>query len=227
MNRLLLYGFSLLLGLLVGCKKENGASPVKLHQEFAGMQPTRYVVYEAEDIYHDDNSNIHDTAKYYLKTVVGDPYEDNSGRSGYEIKRYKSLDQGQTWTFLELWYAHVDVNRFESVEDNVRLVRLIFPPKNKSTWNLNSYNTLEETILEYKNVFKPFELDGQNFDTTLTIQGEKLYTLVDYKRNTEVYAKGVGLVYRYFKDLTINNFDTLEVRRGTESFLKLIDYGFE
>jgi hypothetical protein len=54
-----------------------------------------------------------------------------------------------------------------------------------------------------------------------------VFTLVDFKVQTETYAKGVGLVGKYFKDLRISNFDTLNVRKGTEYFLKLKAHGFE
>jgi len=51
--------------------------------------------------------------------------------------------------------------------------------------------------------------------------------LVDHRKKFEVYAKGVGLIYKFYKDNDILNFDTLNIRFGREIHFRVIDYGLE
>ncbi len=54
------------------------------------------------------------------------------------------------------------------------------------------------------------------------------YGVMTYsKKIYEVYAKGIGLVKKYWKDLTISNFDTLNVQFGVEQFYTISGYGFQ
>jgi hypothetical protein len=53
----------------------------------------------------------------------------------------------------------------------------------------------------------------------------KELTLVSYQNQYEVYAKQIGLVKKYYKDLQISNFDTLDVSQGKELYFSLLEYG--
>jgi len=61
----------------------------------------------------------------------------------------------------------------------------------------------------------------------VVVEQEEFSSLVDHRRKYEVYAKGVGLIHKYYKDLEIQNFDTLNVKNGNEVFYYLTGYGFE
>ena len=49
--------------------------------------------------------------------------------------------------------------------------------------------------------------------------------LIAYKRKYEEYAANVGMIRKVYKDLSIVNFDTLNVKFGKEIFMDVIDYG--
>jgi hypothetical protein len=51
--------------------------------------------------------------------------------------------------------------------------------------------------------------------------------MIDYRRKYEIYAKGIGLVHKYWKDIKISSFDTLNVTYGDEMFYTVIGYGFQ
>ncbi|MBU2018219.1 MAG: hypothetical protein KJ941_01125 [Bacteroidetes bacterium] len=218
----------IVVGLLFfSCKKKNESDAIDLHTEYAGLMQSKFIIYDATEIFHDDPSGIHDTSNYLLKTRIGDLYVDLEGRPGYEIERYKSFDNGLNWELTDIWYGVAKSNRLEIVEENERKVRLIFPPRLNSKWDLNIYNSKAKSDLEYIEIHASKTCNNEFFDSVVVVQQEKLFTLVDFKKQTETYAKGVGLIDKYFKNLTISNFDTLDVQRGTEYFLKLKAHGFE
>jgi hypothetical protein len=70
-------------------------------------------------------------------------------------------------------------------------------------------------------------ISGFDFDSTATVLYEDFFSLVDYRKRYDVYAPHVGLVQRSYKDLRINNFDTLNIQNGTEVHYRLLDYGKE
>jgi hypothetical protein len=51
--------------------------------------------------------------------------------------------------------------------------------------------------------------------------------LISYSKKYKVYAKNVGLFSKFYKDLKINNFDTLKVLNGVELYYTLRNYGIE
>ncbi|MCT4561693.1 MAG: hypothetical protein N4A41_09980 [Crocinitomicaceae bacterium] len=208
------------------CKKD-ATYDNTLHASYAGLIENKMVVYEAMDIYHDDDSDIHDTSTYLLKTVIGEPYLDNQGRSGYEYLRYRSFDNGQNWSLKDVWTVFINNTNFEKVEENERVVRLIFPPVINKSWDLNAYNVQDERTVYYEYLHEKLFLNGSFMDSTLMVKEDDFFSLVDYRRQYEIYAKDVGLVKKVFKDLTIQGFDTLQVKRGRETYLTMLYHGFE
>jgi hypothetical protein len=212
---------------LAGCKKNETSSAPNLHLDYFSLVEGRYAIYEAQEIYHDDDSGIHDTVNFLLKTVIGDIYQDNLGRSGREFGRYKSFDSGATWQLSDTWVAFSDNLRAELVEENQRIVKLVFAPTESKEWDINAYNSMPEQIAIYENIHESFAINGISFDSTVTVVQADFFSLVDYQKQREVYSKNAGLVEKYYKNLVIENFDTLHPKKGNEIFYRLTDFGIE
>jgi hypothetical protein len=210
---------------IISCKKET--ETVQLHKDYSPMIEGRFVIYDASEITHDDDVNQHDTVHFLLKTVIGQVYYDNEGRAGREYLRYTSTDSAATWQLKDVWTTFSDGNRLELVEENERMVKLLFAPTLSKEWDINAYNTRSKQNASYSSVHKSFQLNGKTFDSTVIVEQANFFSLVDLKRQNEVYAKGVGLVSKYYKDLTIENFDSLNVKKGKELYYNCISFGIE
>ena len=79
----------------------------------------------------------------------------------------------------------------------------------------------------YSDIHLPYNLTGLSFDSTVTVSNDKFFSLIDYKIDSYKYATNIGLIQKTYKNLTIANFDTLDVRKGNEIHYKCIGYGFE
>ncbi len=209
---------------LVSCKKNEGVS---LHQDYQPMDSGKYIIYSAKDIVHDDLTNIHDTTEYMLKVKIGADYLDNEGRPNKEYIRYKSLDNGATWNISDVWYLYRDVYRMELIEENQRKIKLAYAPTLDKEWDLNAYNEEDEQEVRYDEVHNEYSVSGTSFDSTVTVLQDDFYSLVDYSQQFEVYAKNIGMVQKYYKDLRIIDFDTNKVQKGTESYLIYLSHGVE
>lgn len=221
--------FSALLFVFVtffGCNDE--ATPPNMHLNYFGLIPGRYVIYEVEEMYHDVDLMVqHDTIRYQLKTYIGPEHIDNIGRTAREFKRFKREDDTQPWVQSDLWTAIIDDYRAELVEENQRIIKLVFAPTSDKTWNPNAFNTFDPMTYSYSNIHKPMTIGSLSFDSTLTVDQEDFPSMIDFKKKYEVYATNIGLIKKSFKDLTIQNFDTTDVQKGTEIHYTCIGYGFE
>ncbi len=213
--------------IILSCKKNKVSS--SHHYEYFGLTDGKYVDYDVFEVIHDINASVqHDTSFYYLRTFIGDTVIDNSGRLAREFKRYRKDSVNGAWVLTDLWTAVIDENRGELVEENLRKVKLGFPVHLQTTWKENSFNsnsTSNEQDFFYTNIHIPYSLNSIEFDSTVHIQKDGELSFVSYKVHNEIYAKNVGLVSKYYKDLNINLGDTLNISSGSELIYTCIDYG--
>jgi hypothetical protein len=214
------------LAFVQGCKKEQPG--VDFHCDYFDLSPGRFIEYEVTEIKHDQSALVkHDTSYYQLRTVIGDTVIDNSGRMARKFLRYKRDNSSASWSLSDVWTAIIDSRRAELIEENQRMVKLVFAPTIDKVWDLNAYNAFPELECYYRDLHEPGAYNGLSFDSSLVVEQEDFFSLVDYRRKYEVYAKGVGLIHKYYKDLQIANFDTLNVLNGDELFFTITGYGFE
>ena len=209
------------------CKKKKVDLP-KMHTNYFGLIEGRYTIYEVQEMFHDVAvSPQHDTSFYQLKTVIGNEITDNQGRIVREFERYKRKSSTDLWVFTDLWTAVIENNKAELVEENQRVIKLVFAPTTDKKWNPNAFNMLDSLKYYYSDIHLPYNLTGLSFDSTVTVSNDKFFSLIDYKIDSYKYASNIGLIQKTYKNLTIANFDTLDVRKGSEIHYKCIGYGFE
>lgn len=226
-SRIIFVSICAALALLQACKKD--VATVDFHHAYYDLTPGRFVVYDVVEIKHDQGATVsHDTLVYQLKTVIGDTVIDNAGRTARKFFRYKRANGNQNWTISDVWTTIVAENRAELVEENERIVKLVFAPTLSKSWDINAFNSSSKLEAYYRELHKPTLVNGLTFDSSLVVEQDDFLSLVDYRRKFEVYANGVGLVRKYSKELTIQNFDTINgVLNGNELFYQISSFGVE
>ena len=92
---------------------------------------------------------------------------------------------------------------------------------------MNTYNTFDAISSEVIQKDYLGTSNGQNFTNLLRTKQLDFFSLVDYQKAYEIYAKDIGLVEIYWKDLVINNFDTTDIIRGEEIYWQYLNSGTE
>ena len=117
------------------------------------------------------------------------------------------------------------------MEENVRYIKLTFPTQNNQKWNGNALNTIGTYTYEYKSVDTKKTVNGNVFDSTLTINQIVDSNLIEKKYQVEVYAKNVGMIYKRFVDVQDKGI-TIEpgplsgrIDAGTDYTYRIIEYG--
>lgn len=215
-----------ILTVLFSCDKFfNTPSPLQ-HRDYFPLNSGRYMEYEVMEITHDELSSIQsDTSRYLLRCEIQDSFMDNSGRLAWEYVRFKRDNANQSWSQSDLWTVNLTDNKAQTVEENQRMVKLVFPIGPLTLWDANQFNTDPKLTCRYDKIHEPLSLNGFSFDSTLRVEQENSRNLLIFRRKYEIYANKVGLIKKYYKDLNISNFDTLNIRSGKEIYMTLIGYG--
>lgn len=214
------------LVFIASCKKQNNAPD--FHYNYFDLTNGRYIEYDVMEIHHDVSASVqHDTSYFQLRTVIGDTVIDNEGRIARKFLRYTRPNASGSWVLNDVWTAIIDQNRAEIIEENQRVIKLVFAPTISKEWNPNAFNMNPEMTSYYADIHNSKTVGNLFFDSSLVVEQDDFFSLIDRKRKFEVYAKGIGMVRKYYKDLMIANFDTLNVQSGNETFYTCIGYGFQ
>lgn len=223
--------FCICINIIITSCKKNVDIPVKedFNSDFGyfGLKKGNFIEYDVIHIVHDDEVDIHDTTSFRLKTIIGDTVTDNQGRKASKYIRLLWNDIKDIWEIKDVWTAIIDGKNAELTDENQRLIKLTFPIKENVYWNPSIFSTLSNENYMYGNIHVSLKGKDYSFDSTVTVLQNNYFTLVDYKYQTETYAKNVGLISKYYKNLRIRNFDTLQVKKGEEWFYTMIKFGNE
>jgi hypothetical protein len=213
--------------VVYSCKKVEGDT-FNFHYDYYPLEEGTFVVYEAMDIAHDRQALIQsDTNRYYLRTVIGESFVDNSGSEAHKFFRYEKLSLDDEWELKDVWTTRLYGQRIELVEENDRVVKLVFPCNEEKLWDINAYNIYDKISASYppELLHKPGVFGTFVLNSTIRVDVDKDFNLVKDINMFEVYAKGVGLVQKHFKQNRIQNFDTLNIDYGRETHYRMIDFG--
>ena len=144
------------------------------------------------EINHDvDQAIEHDTSYYQLRTLIGDTAIDNQGRIARKFFRYTRPNSAGTWVLSDVWTALITENRAELIEENQRIIKLVFAPTISKEWNPNAFNTNDPLEYSYSNIHKPLVFNGVTFDSTLVVEQGSFKSLIDFQRSAQRDADSV------------------------------------
>lgn len=209
--------------LFTACEKSPTA--IDMGYDYFPLSEKLTRVYDVVEVFHDvDLVPAHDTFHYQIKEVIGEPFTDGQGETAYEFSRYRRVDENGIWQLKDVWTAKRNAVRAEQVEENQRVVAMAFPINTLTVWDKHALNTLDETNSIYSRYHQPITVGGFSFDSTCRAEHQNFISFVDYRIEYADYAKYIGQVRYVIKDLVIDQFDTLNIQKGHELSMSLIDY---
>jgi hypothetical protein len=85
---------------------------------------------------------------------------------------------------------------------------------------------LDTRTVAYSKVHEAFSTDSMQFDSTITVENTDPTNLVSEYRNTEVFAKNAGMIYKKYVDVKYI-VPTNEIKSGLVFTMKAIEIGTE
>lgn len=196
--------------LLAGCSKDE-AVPVDLGTGYFPTRVGHWVEYAVDSSWIDEDNNIQGSIAYPLRELIESDFSDPEGRPAQRLLR-EVKDSIGNWGPKDVWWQVRNGLRAERAEENLRLIKLVFPVRASQTWNTNAFNTETPLELTYEEVDVPWSVNGLSFDSTCLVRTTYVNNLVDTVRYFERYAKNVGLVYR---QLDVSNTQYYDIGGGT------------
>jgi hypothetical protein len=196
--------FTLFFGVVfVSCKKDvDTGETTNLGYNYFPDDIGRYVIYEVDSTWQDDESNIDTAFRYLLKEVIESVFIDNSGRPTLRIERYKKMYNpsipydSMTWMGPKVWYANITSSTAEKVEENIRYIKLIFPSKEGKEWDGNTFNSLGQKYYEIISIDEPETINSVYCDSVVTVKQFEQIDFIEHIYEVEKYARNVGLIYK-------------------------------
>ena len=179
--------------LFGGCKKDEPAAAPDLGHAYFPATIGSWIEYHV-----DSTRVIGETVSewsYDIREVLTENFSDLEGRPAQRVIRY-TRDADSIWQPKDVWWQTRDKVRAERSEENMRRVKLVFPPRYSSFWNTNATNTSAPFELTYDEIDVPWNVNNLSFDSTVLVIGTYETNLVNSKIYMERYAKNVGMVYR-------------------------------
>lgn len=211
----------------IACKKQQDTEIIYGYEYFP-IQQGHYIVYDVLDIFHDVALEpAHDTNRYQIKELIGEELVDNEGDTIQKIKRFWRQNDTSVWVLQDIWTQKRTASTAEVVEENDRMIKMVFAIAYNRTWDGNALNNENRLECYYENIYEPYSLAHLTFDSTVTVEKENFLSFIDFRRQYDVYARNVGKIKSVYKNLSIDNFDTLDIQKGPEIYYNLVEFGTE
>lgn len=212
---------------LVACKKQQDTEIIYGYEYFP-IQQGHYRIYDVLDIFHDIALEpAHDTSWYQIKELIDEELVDNEGDTIQKIKRFWRQNDTSVWVLQDIWTQKRTASTAEVVEENNRYIKMVFAIAYNRTWDGNALNNENRLEYYYENIYEPYSLPNFTFDSTVTVEKENFLSFIDFRRQYDVYARNVGKIKSVYKNLSIDNFDTLDIQKGPEVYYNLVEFGTE
>lgn len=210
------FGYFFLLIFLISCKKESDTLTFIPVTELYPIAVGKTFTYRLDSTITVNFGAALATRSYLAKDSIESRFLDATNRTNFRIFRYlRDTLSAQPWKFTATYVATITENNIEYVDNNLRYIKLVNPVSSNTTWKGNVYiNTilpsnfyfLDNWDYQYTNLDKPFTTKKGVIQNTYTVLQQNtqipgafnpsVYNEKSY--SVEVYAKGVGLIYKEF-----------------------------
>ena len=219
--------FLIVLTLCLSCKNNTDSIPELTGKDYFPTDSGRYWIYNIHEIKY--NSDTTDTT-YQRKDLIFNSFEFQN-TTIYQLYRFYKASNVVDWPMQpnSVWSFTTNQNQITLKESNVDFVRLVFPLSNGETWNGNSKNTSLRDDYTISNFNKPYSINAFYFPETATVIEEHSLNLVSKDYRNRIYAKNIGLIYKYYEQINFktdaSNIGQGKIEFGSISEETLLEYG--
>lgn len=206
--------------LLLSCSKQTETVNLPALTDYYPLQTGRVLIYRLDSsLIPISGGNELEIKSYHARDSIADTIRDNLDRLSYRV--YRSITdtlETQPWKTIASYYITPEDNTIEVMdENNLRFIKLKQPLRNDYNWPGNSYidtrsaaspyQYMDGWNYYYQNAGLPYTvLQGELPNTITILQQDETSPPGDFDPNNyqqrnysvEVYAYGIGLVYKEF-----------------------------
>lgn len=187
--------FWLVVLLAAACDSED-RKPADIGKDYIPSAVGTYQIYAVDEIQYSSIGGMTEL-HYQLMTEVVDSFPATDGTYTYVIYRSTRHTENDPWTYLDTWSMRITDSEAVVSEANTSYVKLTFPATTGRNWNGNKFNNGAEDRYDLAQAGAPFTVGDQVFDRAVVVDQEDNRDFIVYQdKRSEVFAYGVGLVYK-------------------------------
>jgi len=196
--------------------------------DFFPLETGLFRTYQVEQV--DFSLVSSDTTNYQLQEVLVDSFLNVENDYTYILHRLRRPNDSVEWELDSVWTTRRTGSFAVTTENNISIVKLVFPIKRDVEWDGNILSSRTSEIFRYEDVFEPLAIGDTTFESTVkVIQSDLEDNLIMRDEREEIYARGIGLIR---KDFVVLNFCAREdclgqgiIESGQVQKFDLIGYG--
>lgn len=203
--------------IFVSCERIVETLP-PVGQAYYPIEEGRYKIYQIDSLLYDEYNCNTVRTRFQVKEVTGAAIIDGERATAYRIKRYQRITDADPWVLTEVWTEKLEDQQIQRVEDNQRMIKVVFPVKEGTTWDGVVYIRNDTLVpirggsidlykdwdrFEYGPVGQPYidTVSNKVYEDAVQITQVDKTNNIERRYSTEVYAKGIGLVYKEMRIL--------------------------
>ena len=201
------------------CRREEPAPDINGAAYFP-YRPGEERIYRVDSFLH---SSLADSVEYryrLMKEKVVSDQADLQGVMVNRIERWFSSDSGRTYSFHSLATCSRRADHAWWMEENRTWVKLSFPVRQNRSWDGNAYNAGGIRDFRYTRIRGPFNNGVKISPATIEVQMQADSSFINRYIEKEVYAEGLGMVYR--ESVRLDFQPGVDMANGHEAYIRLL-----
>ena len=178
----------------------------QLGLEYFPVEIGQFRVYDVDEIIYQISGN--DTLNYELRESIVDSFENLEGALTYTVHREKKFDEVSGWQLDSVWTVRKNNTTLVSVENNVPIIKMVFPVENSTSWDSNQLNAGNQKLFFYNIDVEDMVVSADTLtDLVQVVQSEVDENIVNRDERFEIYAPNIGLIMKSGITLTFCTVD--------------------
>lgn len=192
-----------LAALLAGCSSDDAPEPAPGIADYFPLNTGVQRVYVVKDCTFTTLGP--QVAHWQQRETQGTVVTDVLGRPETQMAVDTATVGLQNWRFFQNWRLYADATTAERREPNDRVIVLEAPLVSGNDWNGNQFNGLGAQTFQLRLMDEPCIFAGQTFLGCIRVQQRTTqFSLLEDIDTYEIYAPGLGLIYRHDRFIKFN-----------------------
>jgi len=149
-KQFLVYSLAILVFALTSCKENPEDAGIDQRLNYFPIEAGHWVEYQIDSTVYDLFSGTVYTNTYQVREDFESTFLDTDDRPSVRIERSYRDDASQEWEVKDIWYATRTDEEAERQEENVRFIKMVFPPLEGNSWNGNVYINFDDDLEKYE-----------------------------------------------------------------------------
>ncbi len=203
---------AILVFIFAACGEELDDSEINFGYAYFPTEIGQVNVYQVDStIYNLFSDSVYTHTWQVREEVIGED-TDAEGRPRFRLDMRQRQDD-ISWNGVSptIWYSVKTPEVAERLEGNLRFLKLVFPTFEGEQWKGNSYIDTEDAqfvgyndwLYRITEVDAPKTVGATSYDKSLTVVQNDFSNLQQKIYAEEVYAEGIGLVFKEYQDLKL------------------------